>query len=136
MKTTYWHSTLAGRLSRRRALAGSAGALSAAILLSACGRDSSSSSNENKSGLLTTPVDSAAQARRGGTYKFYVTSDGLSFEPFLSLAGSSNHPTMVYSRLVNFKPGRLGRTDGTIEGEAAEAWEFSPDGLQLTFKLK
>jgi ABC-type transport system substrate-binding protein len=48
-----------------------------------------------------------------------------------------NHSAHAYQRLVSLKPGNVNEpASGDPEGDAAAGWEYSPDGLQLTFKLR
>ena len=60
MSLSYWQKTQAARISRRRALAGSAGFALGAALLAACGSDDST---EDASALLTKPNDTSKQAK-------------------------------------------------------------------------
>ena len=44
---------------------------------------------------------------------------------------------LAYSGLVSNKPGTGQPSTWTeVVGDLAQSWEFSPDGLQLTFKLR
>jgi peptide/nickel transport system substrate-binding protein len=138
MNLTYWQRASAYRISRRRALAAGSAATAVAALIAACGGGESSTSDESRevSGLLTKPVETTKQAKRGGTLKFSVSADIPIFDPhFLSLANAAQ-VLLNYNRLTRVKPGVLQRSDGTIHGDALESWEFSADKLTVTMKLR
>jgi len=75
----------------------------------------------------------AAQPRRGGILKFALNTDPPKLDP------ASSGPTgaidtvcsMVYSRLVNYKPDVSG-----VVPDLAEKWTVSPDGKTYTFILR
>src|SRR5207248_6587753 len=129
---------VAQRVGRRRALAAT-GATAAAVLLAACGGGSSSSSKGKgggSSGLVATPADTTAQAKRTGISKDRAFAD----PPTLDIL-TSNNPwgsagQKVYNSLVLFKPGYLKPTENEVGPDLAESWEYSPDGLQITLKLR
>jgi peptide/nickel transport system substrate-binding protein len=96
----------------------------------------SSSGATPQGGLLTAPRDTTGIAVRGGTYRYYVTTDIPSFDPqVLSYAGAYQ-VLFNYNRLMRVRPGLLERSAGAVEGDLAESWEFSPDSLTLTLKLR
>lgn len=132
MTRDYWQNTLAGRIKRRRALAIASAGIGGSLLLAACGDDTSSDAPSDKSGLLTNAVDTTKQAKRGGTYVINLASEPQHLDPHITLSGGSR----AYSLLLNQRSGHLEQPDGTYQGEAAEAFEFTPDGLQVTFKLR
>ena len=75
---SYWSRALGYPASRRKVLAATGAATLSASLLVACGSKSKSSSSgaaKGESGLVTKPVDTFAQAKRGGTLKYYITSE-------------------------------------------------------------
>src|SRR5581483_10295463 len=146
MEQSYWSKTLGARLSRRRALAATGLSAAAAAFLVACG-GSDSKSNDGKtakdaSGLLTTPVDTMSKAVRGGTWPTTITADPPHFDSigkYHTAAYAQN--LMSYSVLADFKATVVkpeGETYPTwgYEGEGAESWELSPDGTQLTWKIR
>jgi ABC-type transport system substrate-binding protein len=127
-------------LTRRRALAGAGGGIAGAVLLAACGSDGGGTSTSNSksavSGLLTKPVDTTKQAKKGGALKFSVSADIPIFDPhFLSLANAAQ-VLLNYNRLTRVKPGTLERSDGSIHGDAVQSWEFSPDKTTVTMKVR
>jgi peptide/nickel transport system substrate-binding protein len=138
--TGYWSNILKQRASRRRALALSAGALSAAAVLAACGSDSGSNglgdASGDTSGLLTNPNDSTKEAKRGGTHKFYIAGEPSSFDVHLAINPLEAVQRNVYARLTMEKPGYQKPSESEYVGDMAESWEWSPDRLQLTFKLR
>jgi len=129
VERNYWSKVLAGRMTRRTALA-VAGGGAAAAFLAACG-GSGSEDTSDKSSLLTKAADTSNRAKRGGSY-LITTADPQHFDPHTTLNGS----TRAYSLLLNQRSGHLQQPDGTYQGEAAESYEFSPDGLTLTFRLR
>ncbi len=133
----YWRA----KISRRRALktGAIAGAGVAGAIAFGCGNGGQTSSVlEEPSGMLAQRVNSTKQASPGGVYQSYIGSDVTHMD---SLAAtdfqSGREGAYVYSRLLKYKAGTFDKpADGAIEGDAAESWEVSPDGLQLTFKVR
>src|SRR5204863_9703433 len=128
------------QLSRRQALAGGGAALGAAVL-AACGGGKKSSSGggaADKSGLLFTPVDRTREGTKGGVLQRFYAVEPTSYDP---LSSSSQftffHAHTAYQRFFSLKPGTFAEpATGDPEGDAASSWEYSPDGLQLTIKLR
>src|SRR3712207_4261191 len=82
----YWHRISEHRLTRRRAVAATGGTAAAAAFFLACGGDSSEeSSSGDRSGLVTDPVDTSKQAKRGGVLKLSERQDVANFDPYFSL---------------------------------------------------
>ena len=137
MTNSYWSQTLTQRLSRRRALAATGAVTAGAALLAACGGSDSGGGGQEASSLLTKPTDTLKQAKKGGILKRNFNSDFPSLDPSQNYSGSAGLYETVLGRLVGFKPGVLepGKED-EIAPDAAESWEFSPDRLQITFKLR
>jgi ABC-type transport system substrate-binding protein len=114
--------------------------LAGAAFLAACGGDSGGEkgSKKDSSGLVVKPVDSTKQAVKGGTLGYFFNADPESFDPFLSGAASvrdANQP--IYQRLLRWVVGTVDkRPEAAFEGDAAESFELSPDGLQVTLKLR
>jgi dipeptide transport system substrate-binding protein len=141
MDGSYWQKTLQARLSRRRTLgAAGAGALGSALLAACGGGNDKGDSGQPKdtSGLLYMPVDTTKQAVRGGIMQYAYAVEPTNYDP---LSTSSqfifNHAAHAYQRFVSLKSGTVNEpSTGDPEPDAAASWEYSPDGLQLTFKLR
>ncbi len=140
----YWTRILNQRVTRRRGIAGSAAAGLSAAFLAACGGSSSKSSSTSKgapglkdaSGLVTQPVDTTKDAKKGGVLKRNSAGDG-SLDPNQSVGQTSPFLELSYSRLITWKPGFMAPAqEDQIAGDTAESWEFSPDRLQITMKLR
>jgi peptide/nickel transport system substrate-binding protein len=139
MAQTYWSKMSGRRLSRRRAVALTSTTAAGAALLAACsGGKSSPSGNSNggSSSLISQPVDTSKQAKRGGVLKDRTFGDPPTLDP-VSPVNPLNPPTShIYSSLVQFKPGYLKTPETELIPDVAESWETAPDGLQVTMKLR
>ncbi len=136
MDNGYWNKTLASRLSRRRALAATGAAGLGAAFLAACGGDDKGPRQE-ASGLVTKKVDTSKEAKAGGAIKLQQTSDTPTLDVISGAVASLSTVTpYAYSRLTMMKPGYMQKADGSVIPDAAEAMEWSPDGLQLTFRIR
>jgi peptide/nickel transport system substrate-binding protein len=129
-------------ISRRRALKAAAvsGAGVAGALVVGCGGggEDSTSVPEDPTGMLAPRVNTTKQAVPGGVYQSYIGSDVTHMD---SLAAtdfqSGREGAYVYSRLLKYKAGTFDkRADGSVEGDAAESFEVSGDGMQVTFKIR
>jgi len=111
-------------------------AATASILAACGGGDEGGDGGQPVSGLITQPEDTSKHAKRGGTLRFSVTADIPNFDPhFLSFA-NAQQVLLNYNRLTRVKPGHLEQSDGTIIGDAVESWEYSPDKLTITMKVR
>ena len=137
-----WNGALAKRVSRRRTIGTAAAASVGAALLAACSSGGKSGSNRDTAGagssLLFTPTDTTKQAARGGVLQRFYAVEPTSYDP---LSSSSQftffHAHTAYQRFFSLKPGTFNEpATGDPEGDAASSWEYSPDGLQLTIKLR
>src|SRR5436190_7313095 len=141
MESSYWRNLTVGRLSRRGVLAATGGLTAAAAFLAACGGGKSSSSSgaagADKSGLISQPVDTTKQAKRGGTLKWFAGNEPAHLDVQQDQAPMNQHKNMVYGHLVNLEAGQ-GKPPAfeKLVPEMAESWEYSPDRLQVTFKLR
>jgi len=135
MERSYWSIATQRRLTRRRALTATGSAALGAGLLVACGGGESGGQRDS-SGLVTKPVDTTKEAKRGGAIKDYIRGEPATLDPFNPNAALNVVSRSVHGMLLREKPGHLKRADGVIEGDLAESWEFSPDGLQMTMKLR
>jgi peptide/nickel transport system substrate-binding protein len=154
----YWERTLKSRVSRRRALTAAAGTSAAALFLAACGGDdeepassgsgsgsgspstgsgSPSTGSGSPSGLVTAPVDTTSSAKKGGTFKYYTRAEPQNLDGHFSQAALNQMNGLAYSSLVSNKPGHLMPSSFTeVVPNLATGYEFSGDGLTLTFKLR
>jgi ABC-type transport system substrate-binding protein len=139
MKTTgFWERVTSQRITRRRTLvATGAGALGAAFLAACGGGDSGGTkTKEEASSLVAKPEDTTKQAKRGGALKFHVAADIPNFDPHSLSLANREQVLLNYNRLTRVKPGLLQSSDGTIIGDALDSWEFSPDKLTVTMKIR
>ena len=133
----YWRSILSRRLQRRRALRALGSVTASAALLAACGGDDDRSDQGSGSDLVTKPEDTSKQAKRGGELKHFRNAGTDNMDPYGSLSPiTSSLAGLSYSRLTMLKAGYLEDSDGEFVGDIAESWEWSPDRLQLTMKLR
>jgi peptide/nickel transport system substrate-binding protein len=141
LEKSYWTTIAGSRLSRRRAIAIAGGGSLAAALLAACGgggskSNGSSSSSGSKSGLITDVADTTSKAKQGGVLKDYAQAEPRSLDPVNPLADYNRIAPFVYSTLLVSKPGHLEPPTGELQGQLAQSWETSQDGLQITMKLR
>ena len=165
MSNGYWDKALRRRIERRRVLASLGGAGAAAAFLAACGSDdddatstsgtiggssgtSSSASGgatgtsgtsgapgSQNSGLLSTPVDTTAQATRGGTLQMTVNGEIPSLDIHQNYA-PNDWIESVASRLLELEGGHLSFPTDAPRPGIASSWEFSPDLMTITMKLR
>jgi peptide/nickel transport system substrate-binding protein len=136
MSAAYWRHLTNSRLSRRRALATAGGSALGTALIAACGGASNDRPTEDVPGLIAKASDETKAGKRGGIYKSTLPYDIAHFDPHITEV-TSRWPTLWgYSRLAVAKPGFLSNPDGEIAGDLAESWEYSPDRLTLTMKLR
>jgi ABC-type transport system substrate-binding protein len=154
MADNYWAKFTSNRISRRHAIKATGSAAAAAAFLAACGGDddddsggsssssggsSSGSSGGGSSGLVTTPTDETASRKRGGELNTPITNIATATLE-QSLGGNGSGSALVhlaYSQLMRAAIGTFNDTpQGVWEPEAAESYEQSADGLQVTFKLR
>jgi ABC-type transport system substrate-binding protein len=88
------------------------------------------------SGLLVSPQDTTAQAKRGGVLKEVALAEPRSLDASNPQADYNFIAPYVYSTLFVSKPGHLAKATGELQGQLAESWEVSPDGLTITMKLR
>src|SRR6266542_3857148 len=133
-ESDYWNNVLKSRLARRRALVAlGAGALSAA-LLAACGGGKEKPAGDSSS-LVSKPVDTIKQAKRGGIYQSSRSNDLDHSDPFFTTQATPG-TAEIYARLFRRAPGFLAPQPVEYIGDLGQSWEFSPDKLRLTVKLK
>jgi peptide/nickel transport system substrate-binding protein len=139
MDTGYWSRVSASRLTRRRGLAAVAtGALGAAFL-AACGGDGGSTREQfDKTGLVLLPKDESDDGKPGGILPFNHGALDFQIDPILAPSLTSFAMVApVYSQLVKYgKAVGSKPTPAMLSGDAATGWEISPDGLEVTYKLR
>jgi peptide/nickel transport system substrate-binding protein len=140
---SYWAGVISQRISRRRALAATGAGAAAAAFLAACGSDDKGGSSSGgsgggsgESGLVTQPQDTLKNAKTGGTLKDYANSEPAHLDAQQPLASLNFEARNVYGTLLREEAGHGGPTQSKIIGDAAQSWEFSPDHLTLTMKLR
>jgi peptide/nickel transport system substrate-binding protein len=91
-----------------------------------------------QTGLLYTPVDTTSSAVKGGVMTGAFAQEPIHYDP---LSASSqfvfNHAHHAYQRFFSLKGGTIDEpATGEAEGDAVSSWEFSPDSLKLTMKIR
>jgi peptide/nickel transport system substrate-binding protein len=81
-------------------------------------------------------VETTQQAKRSGTLRDRASADPPTLDPTAANAPLNAIVNRCYSSLVTFKPGYLKPSENELAPELAESWEISPDGLQITLKLR
>ena len=131
-------STTSGSTSAAGA-SSSSGASSGSTASTGASGASGASGSVDKSGLLAKAADTTAQAKQGGSFPYYVTSEVKTMDPLNNAAVGSgiNNQAYAYSRMFQWKPGVLDNpVGGAFVPDAAESYEVSPDGLTITFKMR
>jgi peptide/nickel transport system substrate-binding protein len=139
MSNGYWSKLLNQRTSRRRAMTVTGGAAMGAAFLAACGGNGGGggSVGGDTSGLITNIEDRTNSAQAGGTFLDSRNADTDNLDPFAaSSLITSSISALAYNRLTVLKLGRMDDPDGDVVGDLAESWEWSPDRLTLTMKLR
>jgi ABC-type transport system substrate-binding protein len=136
LEANYWSRILQRRLTRRRAIAITAGAAGAAALLAACGGGDENA--PRASSLLADKADTSVKAVRGGTFVWPALLEPLHYDGKGQVQSAlAINQGLAYESLIRNKPG-IGRpsTWSAVEPQLAESWEVSPDKLTITFKLR
>jgi ABC-type transport system substrate-binding protein len=102
-------------------------------LLAACGGGNEKSKQQQLSGLLAVPEDTTAKARRGGSLLRMRAADVQTFDPVMLTTG---FPVGASQQLLGLAETRLKPLERAYVGETVESWEWSPDRLQITFKVR
>jgi ABC-type transport system substrate-binding protein len=137
----YWGRIARTRLSRRRALTSAAmfGGGAMALGLTGCGGDDGRAGSATRNrGILSEIKDTSAQATQGGTLNT-TGRDMASLDPITSPTAVTRNEVggFAYNKLFRAKVGTFeAPSDGTIEGDLAESWEFADDGKRLIVKLR
>src|SRR5688572_6831369 len=144
---SYWDRVLFRRVSRRRGLATLGAGAAAAAFLAACGSDDEGGTSTpggnggasgGTSGLVSEITDTSDVAKRGGVIKWYSSSEPNHFDGGVQGQAQLNvFNGLAYGSLVQNKPGYKQNASNTeVVPDLAESWEFAPDGLSVTFKLR
>jgi peptide/nickel transport system substrate-binding protein len=143
MEKNYWTTVLSRRVSRRRTLAAAGSGALGAAFLAACGGDDNGGTTgdtgaEGGSGLAYQPVDTTSRAQKGGVLVGAFSNEPLNYDPLSSSSQFTfNHAHHAYQRFFSLKSGTVDEAaSGEPEGDAVSGWEYSPDGLTLTMKLR
>src|SRR6266540_4477654 len=137
----YWDSISRQRLSRRILLKTTlaSGAAAAALSFVGCG-DEKGSKAQTGTGLVSKPVDNSSKAVRGGILPAMVNTDTPGFQVYpSSSAALSGHNGRVYSKFFNMTLANRAKGEEpltTVDGDIFASFETSPDGLQITGKLR
>src|SRR5207249_7498745 len=114
----------------------------AAALLAACGGGKSSSDGSTPkkvtSDLIVDPEDTTKVAKFGGISRWYSTTEPNHLDGIAQGQSQLNQFNgFAYSSLVANKAGvKQPSPYNEVVPNMAESWEFSPDRLQITFKLR
>ena len=142
MQSSYWDRVLTGRVTRRRGLAATGASAAAAAFLAACGGgdddggSATTGGSGGGSGLVAQAKDTLKDAKTGGVLKEFSNSDPAHLDAQQPLASLNFQARNVYGTLLREEAGHLEPKKGKIIGDAAQSWEFSPDKLTLTMKLR
>ncbi len=115
MQSSYWNRVLAGRMTRRRALAATGASAAAAAFLAACGGSDDngggggggSGSTGSSNSILTKTTDSTSEAKRGGILKDRTQADVSSMDAQMPISPLNAPAKHVYSTLVRVKAPKL-----------------------------
>jgi len=132
----YWTQLTDQRLSRRRAMSAVGATGIGALLLAACG-GGKERGHEDASSLVSKPEETTSKAVPGGIWQDQLDGDILHLDVNLNASSTSfNQLSTVYEHLLRYSPSKGNPVEGPVVGELAESFEFSPDGLTLTMKLR
>jgi peptide/nickel transport system substrate-binding protein len=137
----YWKGVAGQRLSRRRALVAAGATSLGAAFLAACGGSDGGGSTgvakeEASSKLITRPADTLKQAKKGGTLKLNHFQDVQGLDPGFANLPNETVKIFTYSWLMNYESGYMKAGENKVIPDIGESWEFSPDGLTLTVKVR
>src|SRR5688500_14488025 len=142
-ENNYWRRVLSNRVSRRRAVMGTATLTASAAFLAACGGgDDDGDSGDGGSGgsgsssVIKQQSDRSGEAKPGGTLRNYDGGPASVDSIATTSTPDRGKASMFYNRLMFVLPAVNKASDGTKTGDAAQSWEYSADGLTLTFKIR
>ena len=90
-----------------------------------------------ETGILTTRVDTSAQATRGGIFKGITQAEPEQVDPLQATSyKAAYYSRYAYQTLLEFEPGLNDQTaKGNVQGGLAESWEFA-DNTTLILNLR
>ncbi len=142
-ENNYWRRVLSNRVSRRRAVMGTATLTASAAFLAACGggdddgdSGDGGSDGSGSSSVIKQQPDRSGEAKPGGTLRNYDGGPASVDAIATTSTPDRGKASMFYNRLMMVLPGVNKASDGTKTGDAAQSWEYSADGLTLTFKIR
>ena len=136
-KDSYWAGLTQSRLDRRRLLRAGAAFGIGAGALSFIGCGGSDSDSQDASGLASKPADTTSKATRGGVLQTAINADPAVFDVIGGGAADVPHPARVYSRIIKYQSFKYpDPVEPVAAPDAATSWETSPDGLQVTYKVR
>ena len=148
-ETSYWNKVLSKRVTRRRAVIGASALTASAAFIAACGGDDDDSSNGGSTpssgstatatdtpSLLQPQPDRSGEAKVGGTLRNYDGGPSSVDSIATTSTPDRGKAAMFHNRLIRVLPGVNERSSGEKVGDAADSWEYSADGLTLTFKIR
>lgn len=134
---SYWDGLTRSRATRRRLLQASAALGIGGAALSFIGCGGGDGEGGDASGLSSRPADTSNKAVRGGVFSAAITADPAEFDVIRGGAPDVPHPARVYSRIIKYQSYKYpDAVQPVAAADAATSWETSPDGLQVTYKLR
>jgi ABC-type transport system substrate-binding protein len=133
----YWTNLTNRKWTRRRILLSGASLSlgSIALALLACGDNESG--EQTKSSLIYEPTDTSSKATKGGVLSIHQGDDVQTFDTLTNFGQDATAANALYSRLVKWEVFKHPQqVQPNVVGDAAASWEVSPDGLQVTYKVR
>jgi peptide/nickel transport system substrate-binding protein len=123
---------------------GTAAITASAAFLAACGGSDDDDGGSGGSGdggsgsssIIKQQTDRSGEAKPGGTLRNYDGGPASVDVIATTSTPDRGKASMFYNRLMMVAPGVNKPADGTKVGDAAQSWEYSADGLTLTFKIR
>src|SRR5712691_13194050 len=128
-----------GRLTRREALKRLGVAGFGMALLGACGQPPTPQAPPAESKPADVGKPTGRSPKDGGTFRLFLhTENAPTLDPYLNISfRTQEFSAFFYSRLLRPKKGPgIGGLAYIMEGDLAESWKMSDDGLTWTFNLR